>query len=245
MTHPHAATPSEALLITAGVLAIALTAAILVDQEDRVAGTSRRLVRIGRTAAYLSTALAAFVMLAAASGDPYRAALAAGCLAPLAGLAETDLRWLLLPNRLVVLSGAQAAWLLAPLFMATGAPATAADLLAAAADVAHGLAGPALGAALGAGLLIAVRIAGERLRGAPGLGLGDVKLAAALGLVLGPLGVVQAIGLGAAAVLVGALTLPGSFARSRTDLAPAAVFPLGAGLAASGAGLALWTALAP
>lgn len=59
-----------------------------------------------------------------------------------------------------------------------------------------------LGAALGGGLLYAIRFFANRHYGRDTLGLGDVKLLAAAGLWLGPEGVMQSITIGAAAGLV-------------------------------------------
>lgn len=67
-----------------------------------------------------------------------------------------------------------------------------------------------LGAALGAGLLLAVRGAYQRLRGAEGLGLGDVKMIAMVGAFTGVAGVLLTI-------------LIGSLSGSLTGLAAAAV----------------------
>ena len=58
-----------------------------------------------------------------------------------------------------------------------------------------------LGAVLGAGLLWGLRVLYKRMRGVYGLGLGDVKLMAACGGLLGPFYVGYAIALGAAATL--------------------------------------------
>ena len=78
-------------------------------------------------------------------------------------------------------------------------------LLAAGDDLARGTGGSfasgrtadaLLGAALGAGLLFAVRAAYERLRGAEGLGLGDVKMIAMVGAFTGVAGVLLAIFVG-------------------------------------------------
>lgn len=59
-----------------------------------------------------------------------------------------------------------------------------------------------LGAALGAGLLYAIRFVANRQYGRDTLGLGDVKLLGAAGLWLGIDGVLQAVTLGALAGLV-------------------------------------------
>ena len=59
-----------------------------------------------------------------------------------------------------------------------------------------------LGAVLGGGLLLLVRAGGNAHYKTESMGLGDVKLLAAAGLGLGPLGTVMAITLGSAAGLV-------------------------------------------
>lgn len=74
----------------------------------------------------------------------------------------------------------------------------------------------ALGAALGGGLLGLVRWFYRRMRGVEGLGLGDVKLALALGALAGPLGVVWIILGGAVIGLVYGLIQGGA----RTAMAP-------------------------
>ena len=109
-----------------------------------------------------------------------------------------DLRHLWLPNRLVIL------------LAATGLiPA----LLAAASDVSLAV-GPLLGAALGFGLLWLAGFGYRHVRGREGLGAGDPKLLGAIGLWLGPLGVVETllgaclIGLAAVAVLALARRAP-------------------------------------
>ncbi len=64
------------------------------------------------------------------------------------------------------------------------------------------LAEAALGAGLAGGLLWIVRFAHGRLRGREGLGLGDVKLLAALGALLGPRAILWVIVGGAAAGII-------------------------------------------
>lgn len=112
------------------------------------------------------------------------------------------------------------------------------DLFSAAVTLA-GLAGPLspglwpalAGAALGAALTGAVRLAAGRMVGAEAMGLGDVKLAAALGALLGPLALLWAV-----AVAAGLGAVVGLVLRQR---APGAVVPFGAVLAPVGV-LWLW-----
>ena len=217
------------------VLATALAAAWLLEAELRreTGQAGARAAFVARAVAYAAASCAAYSALVALGAPPAEAAMAAGALACLAALAEADLRWLLLPNRLVLLTGAQAGWTLSAAW-------TAQDL------------GPigiaAAGALVGGGLLWGVRAGFRRLRGKEGLGLGDVKLAAALGLLIGPLGIVNAIAAGAMGLLGVALL----FQPGRRPAGPQAAsgalgeaLPLGAGLAVSGFLVAAWTALQP
>ena len=125
-----------------------------------------------------------------------------------------DLRHLWLPNRLVLL------------LAVTGAVPAA---MAAASDIAL-LAGPLLGAALGFGLLwLAARLY-RGWRGREGLGAGDPKLLGAIGLWLGPLGVVETL-LGAS--LIGLAAVAGLALARRAPAADTAL-PLGTLLALAG-----------
>jgi leader peptidase (prepilin peptidase) / N-methyltransferase len=113
-------------------------------------------------------------------GLPLAAAAALGSVIPICALiCEVDRRHFIIPDVLV----------LALLGLAVGAP------LAARGE-------QALGALIAGGLFWAVRGAFKRLRGFDGLGLGDVKLAAAMGAILGP-----SLALGAIAVAAGATAL--------------------------------------
>ena len=89
------------------------------------------------------------------------------------------------------------------------------------------------GAALGGGLLFAVRALWRWRTGTEGLGFGDVKLATALGALLGPEAIAQTI---CASALLGAAGL--LLIRRR---APDGVAPLGALLAIVGVGFLAWT----
>ena len=125
-----------------------------------------------------------------------------------------DLRHFWLPNRLVIL------------LAATGLIPAA---LAAASDI-QLLAGPLLGAALGFGLLWFAALLYRRLRGREGLGAGDPKLLGAIGLWLGPLGVVKTL-LGAS--LIG-LAAVGALVLARRTPAADTALPLGTLLALAG-----------
>lgn len=110
----------------------------------------------------------ALLMAACALGadlPPARLAVAGGLGLVLLWLVLFDLRWLRLPDRLTL-----------PLALAGLADAVARDAA---------VPGLATGLAAGAALL-ALREAVWRWKGVEGLGLGDVKLAAAMGLWLGP-----------------------------------------------------------
>ena len=125
-----------------------------------------------------------------------------------------DLRHLWLPDRLVIL------------LAATGLiPA----LLAAESDI-ELLAGPLLGATLGFGLLWFAALFYRSLRGREGLGAGDPKLLGAIGLWLGPLGVVETL-LGAC--LIGLAAVAGLALARRAPAADTAL-PLGTLLALAG-----------
>lgn len=242
MSNADAAPVTATSALVLAPLAIALLATLLVAQEDRDARGSSGLAGAVRAAAYLTAAGSTYFLLVAVGTAPHRAALTAGCIPCLAGLAETDLRWLLLPDRLVLLTAAQALWLLAPpvALLAAWPAHTEAALADATLSLAAVFTRSVAGAATGAGLLLAVRVAMKRWRGVAGLGLGDVKLAGALGLILGPLATIQAIGVGAALVLALAVALPRRLGHSRNEIAPELVFPLGAGLAASGTVSTVW-----
>ena len=131
-----------------------------------------------------------------------------------------DLRHFWLPDRLVAL------------LAVTGlVPA----VLAAASDV-RLLAGPLLGAALGFGLLWLAARFYRGWRGRDGLGAGDPKLLGAIGLWLGPLGVVETL-LGAS--LLGLVAVAGLALARR---APAADTPLPLGTLLALAGFAVYLA---
>ena len=126
-----------------------------------------------------------------------------------AGIIESDLRWYLIPDTSCVI-------LLVIGFWAAGLD-----------DV--GI--PALGVLLGGGLLLAVRLVFYRLRGFHGLGLGDVKLVAGMGSLLGPQDLMFGIAAGAATTgLFHVIMLRIAPARvAHVEGVPAA--PLGVGLA--------------
>jgi len=137
----------------------------------------------------------------------------------LALLALLDLRHMWLPDRLVLL-----------LALSGAIPAAMAAL-----DDSALLAGPLLGAALGFGILWTAARLYRGWRGVDGLGAGDPKLLGAIGLWLGPLGVVETLLGGSLIGLAAALglALAGKAATARTAL------PLGSCLALAAFGVYL------
>lgn len=128
----------------------------------------------------------------------------------LVALAATDLERLVLPDRLT-LPGAGAGLLLS---FAPGAP----EPLSA-----------AMGALLGAGLLLGLRTAWLRLRGVEALGLGDVKLLLLIGAFLGPVGAFASVGIASlAGLLVAAPLLAARRIARDTPLPFGAFLALGA-----------------
>lgn len=126
-----------------------------------------------------------------------------------AGIVESDLRWYLIPDALCVALLAIGYWAVGP----------------------DDLVPPTVGVVLGGGLLLLVRAAFYKLRGFHGLGLGDVKLVAVMGSLLGPQDLMFAIAAGAGITGVFHVIIM-RVVPSRVALVegtPAA--PLGAGLA--------------
>jgi leader peptidase (prepilin peptidase)/N-methyltransferase len=116
------------------------------------------------------------------------------------------------------------------------------SLVIAAAALVGPLAGPLRHAGLGAlvcgGLLASVAFAFRKVRGVEGLGFGDVKLAAALGGLLGPVSGMWVIAL---ASIGGVLAAPlAARLHPRDEVAGQTVVPLGACLAVAAAALLLW-----
>ena len=125
-----------------------------------------------------------------------------------------DLRHFWLPDRLVLVLAATG-------LVFAGLAAASDPIL---------IAGPLLGAALGFGILCLTAKLYRGWRGREGLGAGDPKLLGAIGLWLGPLGVVETL-LGAS--LIGLAGVAGLALARRTPKADAAV-PLGTLLALAG-----------
>jgi leader peptidase (prepilin peptidase)/N-methyltransferase len=161
---------------------------------------------------------ALLVLFLPAAGLGLRAGLAVASLCALA-LAYIDVRFLVIPDLYSVVFAALG--LVGPL---------------------HGsLLNAALGALLGGGLVWGVRLLWRRLQGVEGLGFGDVKLAAALGCLLGPEAVLRTIS--AAAILGAAAGLAMRRWRREPTVEGDELIPLGAALALCGLGFLYWSAL--
>jgi leader peptidase (prepilin peptidase) / N-methyltransferase len=159
-------------------------------------------VRLWLTLAAAGAGLAAFIC-AQAYGAPleaWRLGVVAACLA---GVLVFDARYLVIPDLYVLLLA----------------------LVAAAGIGRLGWLQAGLGAALGGGLLWGVRALFLRFRGVEGLGLGDVKLIAALGGLVGPEHVLWII---IAAAVLGAVWIG---LRRKPDPAGQVVAPFGAAAA--------------
>lgn len=129
----------------------------------------------------LELATAALVVLAAIRHpDPWRAVLVAGLLTLLPGIALIDLREKIIPNRLTY-----------PALLVFPVAILLAWIVGDAVDPAKAAIGLL---AFGGGILVIATISG-------GMGLGDVKLAAVIGLVLGSLGL-RFVGAAAGATIV-------------------------------------------
>ncbi len=155
------------------------------------------------------------------AGGPLPRFLTAAVTMVCAATVYSDLRFLVIPDlySLAALAGALALTLLSPV------PAGP-----------HGLIEMALGAVICGGLLGSVAWVWKKSTDVEGLGLGDVKLAAALGALLGLQPGVWAITASAAGgALIGFILQ----ARAKNRDAPL-LFPYGAPLAMTGAGLLLW-----
>lgn len=116
-----------------------------------------------RCTAYLISGMAILVLLGSAGAIAELGVLIASSIVCLA-IVECDFRWYLIPDTLVIA-------LLALGFVGGGADNWAYALT---------------GSLLGGGLFLAVRVGFYRFRGFHGLGLGDVKLAAGIGSLVGP-----------------------------------------------------------
>lgn len=96
-----------------------------------------------------------------------------------------------------------------------------------------------LGALLGGGLVWGVRLLWRRMSGVEGLGFGDVKLAAALGCLLGPEAVLRTICV--AAILGAGAGLAMRRRQRRAAAEGGEMIPFGAALAACGLGFVCWS----
>jgi leader peptidase (prepilin peptidase)/N-methyltransferase len=174
---------------------------------------------------YPLTEAATALLFAAASAthrDAFVAALVALFLAAMLAVALIDARWRIVPNRIVYPS------------LALGMAALVAGQLAGApVDALRGL----IGLASYAGPLLAVALIVPR-----GMGMGDVKLAALIGLVLGALGlsyVAVAAGVGIVLGGVGALAALAVMGYGRREHIPFGPFLAGGAAVAALAGPAI------
>ncbi|MGH2680490.1 MAG: prepilin peptidase [Actinomycetota bacterium] len=165
----------------------------------------------------LELATAGLVVLAAIRyPDPWQAGLVAGLLALMPGIALIDLRHRIIPNGLTY-----PALLLFPVAIALAwAIGDAADLARA-----------AIGLLLFGGILFVVATVSR------GMGMGDVKLAALIGLVLGSIGL-RLVGVAAgAAIAIGGIAALGALAVGKGRKS---AIPFGPSLAAGAVVAGLW-----
>lgn len=158
----------------------------------------------GPLAALIAGACVAGLTMTGVPGE--NAAFAAATMLICALIAETDRRHFLIPDALVFA-------LLALASLAPFAPAWPTQIV---------------GAVLAGGLLFAVRQGYHGLRGGDGLGLGDVKLAAAIGALIGPQSALIVIAVAALATAALLLRAP----QTQPALTPRAA-PFGIALAAA------------
>jgi leader peptidase (prepilin peptidase)/N-methyltransferase len=165
----------------------------------------------------LELVTAGLVVLAAIRyPDPWRAVLVAGLLALMPGIALIDLRHQIIPNRLTY----PALLVFAPLILLSWSLGDAADPVRA-----------AVGFLLYGGILFVVAAISR------GMGMGDVKLAALIGLVLGSLGL-RFVGVAAgAAIGLGGL---GGLAALAMGKGRKSKIPFGPYLAAGAVVAGLW-----
>jgi leader peptidase (prepilin peptidase) / N-methyltransferase len=165
----------------------------------------------------LELATAGLVVLAAIRyPDPWQAVLVGGLLALMPGIALIDLRHRIIPNKLTY----PALLLFAVLILLAWSIGDAVDPL---------LAG--IGLLLYGGILFVVAVVSR------GMGMGDVKLAALIGLVLGSLGL-RFVGVAAAAAIVlGGLGAVGALAMGKGRKS---AIPFGPYLAAGAVVAGLW-----
>lgn len=152
------------------------------------------------------------VLLLLPPSRPVENSLLAGAAVCALALARIDVRWLVIPDLYVVALAVPALF----------GPLSLGPLVAAA------------GAVVAGGLVWGVRWAFKRRTGVEGLGFGDVKLAAALGALLGPELALYAI---CAASVFGVVL---GLATRRASAAEPQLIPLGAPLALVGVALLYW-----
>ncbi len=157
------------------------------------------------------SALGAAVFAVIAAPTPVEAVFSAVFLWLLLGLAFADALWLRLPDALTAMLFC---WVLGWAYLSPM----------------QDLPSAMLGAALGAGSFLLLRVVYRLLRGREGLGLGDVKLMAGLGAFAGPFDLPLLVLMGAALGILGALRAFGL----RADISSQAI-PFGSALCLSAA----------
>lgn len=196
---------------------LALSAPIAAQALTREAGW--RWTRFAlRTSAYLALALAV-AQGALLAGVATRDAAVLGAVAVAsAAIVEADARWLIIPDvgwAIILIAGALRA---GPEFSAL-----------------------AMGLALAGGLFLGVRLLFQALRGVEGLGWGDVKLAAAMGALLGPFLILPAVAFASGATALALLAHPRLRAAAPLVEGKLAA-PLGVGLALAAFGALAYAA---
>ncbi len=192
---------SDALLALAVAVTLAIGPQGLLSDVSGERPTWRRVACLGLPAAAVGLATLAGC---AALGKPLAAGPLCAAAVCLAAVIVVDGRWMVIPDVYVV--------------------ALAILGLAGAAQL--GWVTAAIGAALGGGLLAAVRWGFLRFARVEGLGFGDVKLMAAIGLLVGPAGVLWVVIWGSA---IGAIWI---LLRPRGSDGQRAMAPFGACAAA-------------
>ena len=208
--------PASALSLTMGGLAIVVGALMcgLVPLLSRLTGRPR--IRTGLVLSAVAILVGLTAYLACIRAGEWWAGCGLGFAAAcLTAMAAIDARWLVIPDLHVILLMVLA--LIGPL--------------------APGIGATILGAILGSGLLWVVRALFLRLKGIEAMGLGDVKLMAAVGALVGPFRVLWII---VAASILGVVW---GLIRSRGRLAAAPPAPFGAMAALPALAVLAWSNL--
>jgi prepilin signal peptidase PulO-like enzyme (type II secretory pathway) len=202
-----------ALLLAAwAAILVRLPQTLITEAAGRAPDRRRQLLAM----CLLAIAGFAALLLLPLDDLPERTALAAAGMCALA-LAYVDLRLLVIPDLYSL--GLAALGLTGPL--------------------SPGLATALIGGLASGGLVLAVYLAWRFAAGREGMGLGDVKLAFALGCLLGAQPALEAIAV--AALLGAAAGLAMRRVRRKRDAPDAELIPFGAGLGLSGLGFLCWS----